>query len=105
MPDISHEIWTASPESSKAISKAMAESDLAGGSAQFYASFLAYCRQQVQRAREDGARFTSQADEQSARHVLAVLRGRPLDVQAFCALWQGYARELYAAGTPDTAGK
>jgi hypothetical protein len=105
MPDIRHELWTAGPEGSKVISKAMAESDLEGGSAQFYASFLVYCRQQVQRARENGERFTSRADEQSARHVLAVLRGRPLDVQAFCALWQGYARELYAAGTPDTAGK
>jgi hypothetical protein len=93
MPDISHEIWTAGPKGSKVIQKAMAESDLEGGSAQFYASFLTHCRQQVQRAREDGAKFTSQTDEQSARHVLAVLRGRPLDVQAFCALWQGYATE------------
>jgi hypothetical protein len=86
MPDIRHEIWTAGPEGSKIISKAMAESDLEGGSAQFYASFLVYCNQQISRARDARAKFTSQADEQSARHVLAVLRGRPLDVQAFCAL-------------------
>jgi hypothetical protein len=53
-----------------------------------------------------------QADEQSTRHVLEMLRGRPLDVQAFCALWQGYATERYATeskkghtGTPGKAGK
>jgi hypothetical protein len=93
MPDIRHEIWTVGPEGSKFISKAMAESDPESRIAQFYASFLAYCAQQVQRARDARAKFTSQADEQSTRHVLEVLRGRSLDVQAFCALWQGYARE------------